>query len=97
MSKKRKPMSERQAREQVGALLAERLVRNAVLAIQAESLEPSRGLVVQMVRMIAAMRPVPASIDEARLANETVTRTISELEAGEWDERIEEMAREHTS
>ena len=96
MSKKR-AIPEAQARRQVGALLAERLVRNAVLGIQAEKLTPSRDLVVQMVRMIAAMRPVPASIDEARLATETVTRTISELESGEWDDRIEAMTKEHTS
>jgi 3-dehydroquinate synthase class II len=83
--------TETNIRKRVSSILAERLVRNAVSAIQAEKITPTRELVAQMVRMIAALRATPASIDEARLAVETINRTLTELEAGEWDERLEAM------
>lgn len=76
-------------RKKVGSILAERLVRNAVTAIQVEQITPTRDLVVQMVRMIDSMRAVPNDINQARLATETIQRTIREIEAGEWDEQIE--------
>jgi hypothetical protein len=74
-------------RKRVSSVLAERLVRNAVSAIQAEKITPTRELVAQMVRMIAAMA-APASVEEGRLATEVVASTLRELEAGEWDDRL---------
>lgn len=78
-------------RNKVSRILSERLVRNAVIAIQAEQITPTRELVAQMIRMIDQLRTVPDDISQARLATETIRQTLEQVETGEWDDKIEAM------
>ena len=88
--------TETNIRKKVSDVLVERTIRNAVVAIEAEKLQPTKELVIQMVRMIDQMRAIPTSPSESVFATQALNRAIKEIETGHWDDKIQAGAKHWT-
>lgn len=81
-------MNEADAKAQVEDILANRLVANAVTALVADDTPATRESVRSFIEVVRLVRQPSDDPKHEQLAKRVTDRLISEIEQGDWDDRI---------